>query len=269
MSGGFERDEPLTPSSRLFFQPATSQVINCLVTSKSEMDIDAIKTGIRNSILMKLPRFCSVVVRDSRGRERWRRTHVNVDDHVIVHRQRLSDDPVVSDEDCVNDFLADLAVSSPLGVDKPLWEFHLLVPHNCAVLRFHHSLGDGISLMSLFLSCCRRMDDPDLLPVVAGLGTSSDYRRRPQRSWSIVRLLKVMWYTMVYVLEFLLRILWLKDKRTAVSGGAGVELWPRKLASASFSLEDIKTVKRAVPDAVRFLLPVGYNSSLIQHKNIY
>nr|GMC81031.1 O-acyltransferase WSD1-like [Ipomoea batatas] len=249
MNGGFERDdEPLTPSSRLFFQPGTTQVINCLVACKNSVDIDAVKTAIRNSILMKHPRFCSVM-RYAGGRERWRRVHVNVDDHLIVHRQRLSDDRTVSDEDCVNDFLADLAVSSPLDSDKPLWEFHLLAAHNCAVLRLHHSLGDGVSLMSMFLSCCRRADDPDLPPVIAGLGTSSDYRRRGKRSWSIMRFLKVVWYTAVYVLMFVLRILWLKDKRTALSGGAGVELWPRKLATATFILEDIKTVKKAVPDA--------------------
>nr|GME18342.1 O-acyltransferase WSD1-like [Ipomoea batatas] len=262
MNGGFERDdEPLTPSSRLFFQPGTTQVINCLVACKNPVDIDAVKTAIRNSILMKHPRFCSVMVRYAGGRERWRRVHVNLDDHLIVHQQRLSDDRTVSDEDCVNDFLADLAVSSPLDSDKPLWEFHLLVAHNCAVLRLHHSLGDGVSLMSMFLSCCRRVDDPDLPPVIAGLGTSSDYRRRGKRSWSIIRFFKVLWYTTVYVLKFVLRILWVKDKRTALSGGAGVELWPRKLASATFILEDIKTVKSAVPDAVRFFLPVGYNSS--------
>ncbi|XP_031126991.1 O-acyltransferase WSD1-like [Ipomoea triloba] len=249
MNGGFERDdEPLTPSSRLFFQPGTTQVINCLVACKNPVDIDAVKTAIRNSILMKHPRFCSVM-RYAGGRERWRRVHVNVDDHLIVHRQRLSDDRSASDEDCVNDFLADLAVSSPLDSDKPLWEFHLLVAHNCAVLRLHHSLGDGVSLMSMFLSCCRRVDDPDLPPVIAGLGTSSDYRRRGKRNWSVMRFLKVLWYTAVYVLKFVLRILWVKDKRTALSGGAGVELWPRKLATATFILEDIKTVKRAVPDA--------------------
>nr|GMC87626.1 O-acyltransferase WSD1-like [Ipomoea batatas] len=261
MNGGFERDdEPLTPSSRLFFQPGTTQVINCLVACKNPVDIDAVKTAIRNSILMKHPRFCSVM-RYAGDRERWRRVHVNVDDHLIVHRQRLSDDRTVSDEDCVNDFLADLAVSSPLDSDKPLWEFHLVVAHNCAVLRLHHSLGDGVSLMSMFLSCFRRVDDPDLPPVIAGLGTSSDYRRRGKRSWSIIRFFKVLWYTTVYVLKFVLRILWVKDKRTALSGGAGVELWPRKLASATFILEDIKTVKRAVPDAEMAKLMNGESGS--------
>nr|GMC73649.1 O-acyltransferase WSD1-like [Ipomoea batatas] len=35
------------------------------------------------------------------------------------------------------------------------WKFHLLMAHNYAILHLHHSLGDGVAFMSLFLSCCR------------------------------------------------------------------------------------------------------------------
>lgn len=37
-----------------------------------------------------------------------------------------------------------------------------------------------------------------------------------------------------------------RDRKTAISGGDGVELWPRKLATAKFLIEDMKNVKRAV-----------------------
>nr|GMC78414.1 O-acyltransferase WSD1-like [Ipomoea batatas] len=228
------------------------------VDEQSKKEIKDILVRYDRTLLVADPRRCEPKKfggRGARARESNDTDDVNfvlsipVVSYDVILEQRLSDDRTVSDEDCVNDFLADLAVSSPLDSDKPLWEFHLLVAHNCAVLRLHHSLGDGVSLMSMFLSCCRRVDDPDLPPVIAGLGTSSDYRRRGKRSWSIIRFFKVLWYTTVYVLKFVLRILWVKDKRTALSGGAGVELWPRKLASATFILEDIKTVKSAVPDA--------------------
>ncbi|KAI8532793.1 hypothetical protein RHMOL_Rhmol11G0242100 [Rhododendron molle] len=53
-----------------------------------------------------------------------------------------------------------------------------------------------------------------------------------------------------FIMEFVLRALWVKDKRTAVSGGAGVELWPRKLATAKFWLDDMKAVKKTVTTAV-------------------
>ncbi|CAI9769950.1 unnamed protein product [Fraxinus pennsylvanica] len=189
------------------------------------------------------------MVKHSSGREYWRRTDVDVDRHVLVFDKPLSDDPSISDQDSVNDYLSDLSVSSPLSTDKPLWEIHLLMAHNCLVFRLHHALGDGISLMSMLLSCCRRADDPSQLPTIGGVGTSSTTRRR----WSLWTLMKVVWYTLVYVLEFMLRALWLKDKKTVISGGSGVELWPRKLATAKFRLDDMKIVKKAITDArVRF-----------------
>ncbi len=48
----------------------------------------------------------------------------------------------------------------------------------------------------------------------------------------------------------MLRVLWIRDRETVISGGAGVELWPRKLATARFLIEDMKIVKKAVPNAV-------------------
>jgi hypothetical protein len=55
---------------------------------------------------------------------------------------------------------------------------------------------------------------------------------------------------MAFSLEFVLRFLWVSDKKTVISGGDGVELWPRKLATAKFFIEDMKTVKGAVANAV-------------------
>ncbi|XP_075474491.1 wax ester synthase/diacylglycerol acyltransferase 11-like [Primulina tabacum] len=237
-----ERDQPLTPAGRLFLQPLMDQVISCAIAAVDPLDIEAIKNELRNSVMLKHPRFCSLMVRDSGGREYWRRTEVDIDRHLIIRHQPLTDVP---ESDTVNDYMADLSFSSPLSMDKPLWELHLLMAHRTAVFRVHHALGDGISLMSMLLCSCRRIDDPEKLPEIGGVGASSS----PRRQWGLLTLLKVVWYTIIYVLEFSLRTMWLKDKRTVLSGGAGVELWPRKLATASFSLEDMKTVKRAVTDA--------------------
>ncbi|KAL2477273.1 O-acyltransferase (WSD1-like) family protein [Forsythia ovata] len=244
--GNMERDEPLSPAGRLFLQPETNQIINCLIGVEKPIDVDAIKAVINDSVLLKHPRFCSLMVKDSCGREYWRRTEVDVDRHLIVFDKPLSDEyGSISDEDTVNEYAADLSVSSPLSTDKPLWEIHLLMAHRCIVFRLHHALGDGISLMSMLLSCCRRADDPMQQPTAGGLGTSSTPRRR----LGLWTLMKVVWYTLVYVLEFMLRALWLKDKKTVLSGGAGVELWPRKLATARFRLDDMKTVKKAIANA--------------------
>ncbi|KAH6772691.1 hypothetical protein C2S51_011095 [Perilla frutescens var. frutescens] len=240
-----ENDQPLSPTGRLFVQPESDQVINCIIAGKNPIALDSLKTEIYNSVMLKHPRFCSLMVRDSRGREHWRRTEVDVDRHLIIHRRRLSDDPSVSDEDATNDYVAGLTFSSPLSTDKPLWEIHILAAHNAAVFRVHHALGDGISLMSMLLSYCRRADDPTRLPTVGGGGGGGGTRRR----WSVWMVLELFWFTFAYVVEFCLRVVWLSDRRTAVSGGSGVELWPRRLATARFRLDDMKTVKRAVADS--------------------
>ncbi|KAL8027656.1 hypothetical protein ABFX02_14G110600 [Erythranthe guttata] len=246
MAAIVEREEPLTPAGRLFVQPQMEQIINVAIAVESPLDVDAFKAEVESSVMVKLPRFRSLLVRSSGGREYWRRVQIDVSRHVIPHHHSVSDDPAVSDEDAVNDFMADLCVSSPLPTDKPLWEVHLLAAHRTVVFRFHHALGDGISLMSLLLSCCRRADDPTQTPTA---GAASAAAKPPRRRWSAWKLAKLIWYTLVYVVEFTLRALWLSDERTAVSGGAGVELWPRRLATARFRLEDMKTVKRVVADA--------------------
>ncbi|KAI3445965.1 hypothetical protein Pfo_002630 [Paulownia fortunei] len=240
-----ERDQPLTPAGRLFLQPLMNQVINCAIAGEYPIALDSLKTALQNSILLKHPRFCSLMVRDYSGREHWRKTQVDVDRHLIIRHHPLSDDPSVSDEDAVNDYIANLSFSSPLPTDKPLWEIHILVAHKTAVFRLHHALGDGISLMSMLLSCCRRVDDPAQPPTIGGVGRASLAPRR----WSVWTLVKVVWFTLLCVFEFALRVLWLRDKTTAVSGGSGVELWPRRLATAKFRLDDMKAVRRAVSDS--------------------
>lgn len=242
-----ERDEPLTPAGRLFLRPEMNQVINCVIGVKNPIDVDAVKSEINNSVMLKHPRFTSLLIRDSNGREHWRRISVNVDHHLIIRHEPLSND-VVEEEAAINDYLADLAVSSPLSEEKPLWEIHLLMAHKSAVFRVHHALGDGISLMSTFLTCCRRVDDPTQLPSIGGVGGSSSPWLR--RRWNFWKIVQVFWYSLIFISEFILRSLWLKDRRTAVSGGAGVELWPRKMATAKFRLDDMKMVKRAVPESV-------------------
>lgn len=121
--------------------------------------------------------------------------------------------------------------------------------HKTAVCRFHHALGDGISLMSALLSCCRRADDPSKMPAVGGVGRAATQRRT--RGWTT--LFKVVWFTLVYGFQLVLRGLWMRDETTVLHGGAGVELWPRKLATARFKISDMKLVKGAVAGAVSIL----------------
>ncbi|XP_071696416.1 wax ester synthase/diacylglycerol acyltransferase 11-like [Rutidosis leptorrhynchoides] len=241
-------DEPLTPAGRLFTQPATHQIINCALGLDRPIEYDAVRTVVSNSLMIKHPRFSSLLVTDNQGREFWRKIDIDIDRHIILHPHPFGE--VNDNETAINDYLADLAVSTPLNTDKPLWEIHLLPAHKCLVLRVHHALGDGISLMSLMLTLCRKLDDPEQTPTIEPLISSSISKRRELRTIDkIMRFLKMIWFTLIYMFEFTMRVAWMKDERTVVGGGEGVEMWPRKLATAKFSIDDMRTVKNSVANA--------------------
>ncbi|XP_047331901.1 wax ester synthase/diacylglycerol acyltransferase 11-like [Impatiens glandulifera] len=237
-------DEPLTPSGRMFLRPEMDQIIHCVFGLGKPIDIQSIKDEMDRNMHIAHPKFTSLLVQDRHGRHYWRKTQVNIDRHFIIINNHASSQ-LITDEESVNDYLADLSISSPLPTDKPLWEFHVLVPNKCVVLRVHHALGDGISLMALMLSGCRKANDPNN-PLVLPTGGRYTF----ERPRTIRNLVQATWITTRYVLEFIMRSLWMRDKTTSLSGGEGVELWPRKLATAKFLLEDMKIVKRAVAGAV-------------------
>ncbi|MBA0729138.1 hypothetical protein Golax_020446 [Gossypium laxum] len=257
-------DEPLTPAGRLFLQPETDLVIHCIIRGKNPADMDAIKSAIKSSLMVQHPRFCSLLVRDKNGFEHWRKTPIDIGQHVIVVNNRLdksgnfidqtqgSTTTEEDDEAAVNQYVADLSVSSPLSTDKPLWELHVLTAHKCAVFRIHHSLGDGISLMSMLMANCRRADDAEALPrMVPDKKTVIKGEKGRDWFWLFGVLwwfLKMVVFTLLFSMEFVLRSLLVPDEKTAITGGDGVELWPRKLATAKFLLDDMKLIKRAVPD---------------------
>ncbi|KAI3525424.1 hypothetical protein L1887_04204 [Cichorium endivia] len=236
-------DEPLTPAGRLFVQPATDQIINCVLGLDRPVGIEITRSVISDSLLIKHPRFTSLLVKDNHGREHWKRVELEIDRHIIFLPDAVGNHE--DDEAAVNDYIADLTVSCPLSTDKPLWEVHVLPAHKCVVMRLHHSLGDGVSLLSLMLTMCRKVSDGDKMPTIEP-PSSSKSDRRESAIYILWKLLKMMWFTLIYMFEFLLRSLWIRDKKTALRGGAGVELWPRKLATAKFNLDDMKTVKNAV-----------------------
>ncbi|MBA0854804.1 hypothetical protein Goshw_005301 [Gossypium schwendimanii] len=274
-SQGTFSDEPLSPAGRLFIDPKTDVVIHCIAISKNPIDLDVAKTALKSSVLVQHPRFCSLLVRDENGFEHWRRTELDIDRHFIAINNRLNkpgkfvgehetqgfdDDEGDGDGDgdgdgeaAVNQYVADLSVSSPLSMDKPLWELHLLKAHKCLVFRIHHALGDGFSLMSMLMAGSGKLDVPTVVPTAVPPIKTEGIKSGKRRDW--FWLLSLLWgvfkmvrYTLVFVLEFVVRSLFVCDPKTVISGGNGVELWPRKLATAKFLFEDMKEVKRAIPN---------------------
>ncbi|XP_008236495.2 PREDICTED: O-acyltransferase WSD1-like [Prunus mume] len=244
-------DEPITPIGGFFLQRQMEQIIHCTMGFKNPIDIAAIKSHLKTFLLLSHPRFSSLMVRGPRGLKQWHSTsHVDLDRHIIVVPDTITTASNFDHEAAVNAYLADLSTSSGLSADKPLWEFHLLMAHNCGVFRIHHALGDGTSLMSLFAASFRRAEEEEKLPALGSAGKKRN-RVSGEKGWWVLLIgfVGMVWFTLIFAVEFALRCLWDCDRKTLISGGDGVELWPRKLATARFKLQDMKLVKKAVPNA--------------------
>jgi hypothetical protein len=183
------------------------------------------------------------------GKKKWRRTTVNLEDHVIIPDL----DPEVDFPDqFLEDYISNLT-RNPMDLSKPLWELHLLCMKTSdaeavGVFRIHHSMGDGASLVSLLLACTRKTSDPEAVPSVpvkkrAGSTNSGGFWWLFLAVWSGLRLI---WNTLVDMLVFVATIVFLKDTKTPIKGSPGVELNTKKFVHRTVNLDDIKLVKNAL-----------------------
>ncbi|KAF8377576.1 hypothetical protein HHK36_030958 [Tetracentron sinense] len=150
-----------------------------------------------------------MLVRDNKGREYWRRTKVEIERHFLVRDIGTSNG---DEEEVVNGYSADLAVSMPLNTDKPLWEFH--APVACPkVLRIEipQRLG-GWNLLDISRSgMLHHPDQPATISSSSKISNTSSINIC-RKVW---RLMEVAWFTLVFVLGFVQRSLWVKDAKTA------------------------------------------------------
>ncbi|KAB5512486.1 hypothetical protein DKX38_029514 [Salix brachista] len=136
----------------------------------------------------------------------------------------------------------------------PMRDLHLLniktsKAESVGILRVHHSIGDGVSLMSLFISCSRKVSDPDALPTLP-----ASKKQKPcsssggflQHFIELFSVLLIYWNTLVDVVMFLITILFLDDTKTPLKGPPGVGSTPRRIVHRVVSLDDVKLVKNAM-----------------------
>ncbi|KAF3500520.1 hypothetical protein F2Q69_00043524 [Brassica cretica] len=152
-----------------------------------------------------------------KGQPSWVRTKVRVEEHVIVPD---IDPDIENPYQYVEDYISNLT-TVPMDLSKPLWEIHLLClktsnAESIGLLKIHHSLGDGMSLMSLFLACTRKTSDPEALPTVA-----------VQK--------KTVWTDLLQ---------W--DTETPLLAKPGCELKPKRFVHRIISFDDVKLVKNAM-----------------------
>ncbi|XP_039119934.1 O-acyltransferase WSD1-like [Dioscorea cayenensis subsp. rotundata] len=255
-----EAEQPLSPAARLFHQPR----FNCYIVAEmgigTPIDVAAIKAGLLSTLVLH-PRFSSVQILDeSKGKKpKWVRTNVVIDNHIVIPNM----DPNSNNPDqLVEDYVASLSNSPAIDLSRPLWDLHILnfqtsKASSVVILRIHHSLGDGTSLMSLLLACTRKTSNPDSPP-------SLPFSHHPPRSHPQNRLfamLAALWAFLVLIFHSFVDLIiftataaFLNDSDTPFKGGDGTERHPKRFVHQSVCLDDIKIVKNAVGCTVNDVL---------------
>ncbi|KAG9448266.1 hypothetical protein H6P81_014394 [Aristolochia fimbriata] len=244
-NGEEAEEEPLSPTARLFHEPRFNCHVIAIMGSAKKIDFGSIKAGLEQT-LVRHPRFSSVQVFSEGKLGRWVPTKVVVDDHCVFPDL----DPDMPDPDgFVEDYVAALT-GTAMDTSKPMWELHALnvktkEAEAVAILRAHHSLGDGTSLVSLLLACTRKTSDPDSLP--AAVRVSERSRSPPSMlkatSGTFWMLLRVVLNTIVDVCFFLATYLFLRDTETALKGAEGVEFRPKRIVHRTLELDEFKLIK--------------------------
>ncbi|WVZ68682.1 hypothetical protein U9M48_017593 [Paspalum notatum var. saurae] len=259
-----EPGELVSPSARL----VEDFYIVVVIGIATPVNLPVVRAGIEAQ-LARYPRFRSIQVKDGSkdGHPRWVPTTVNLDDHIIY--PKLDAAAVACDPDrALEDYVATLS-TLPMDESRPLWEFHILdFPTSEAAattaIRVHHSLGDGMSLLTLLMACTRSAADPARLPAMPPLPTRAGAiweRPRPPASagalafmawvWSFAVL---AWHTLVDVVAFFATILFLRDPHTIfkrVNHGAHQR---KRVVHRGLSLDDVKFVKNAMNCTVNDVL---------------
>ncbi|XP_019229806.1 PREDICTED: O-acyltransferase WSD1-like [Nicotiana attenuata] len=266
LGNGEEEEALLSPNSRLFHEPNYNVHIIAIMGWKVPVDVDAMKGELQHKVL-KHPRFSSLQVMDEsdgNGKMRLVPTSVNLDDHITVPDLKPNPNNMDTDK-LVEDYISNLSTTT-LDTSKPLWDLHILnvkTSHAKAtsIFRFHHSLGDGVSLISLLLSCFRKSSDPTSLPTLPVSSSSSSSKGKSNLSISnrknicsliwqyVVKLrlfISLLFNTIVDVLLFVATALFLKDSQSPFTAAQGFKSSTRqRFIYRTVSLDDIKFIKNA------------------------
>ncbi|XP_022035651.1 O-acyltransferase WSD1-like isoform X1 [Helianthus annuus] len=255
-----DEEEPLSPAARLFHEPNFNIYIIAILAFKNPIDVRVVYEKLPQTLL-KHPRFSSLQVVDDKngGIMKWVPTNVNLDNHIIIPNipQTLE-----TPDKFLEEYLYNLSKTS-IDSSQPMWDLHLLnlktsdETEAMGILRVHHSLGDGTSLMSLLLACTRQTSNPDAVPTVptnkaSKAGWFSSYSYRGGGPWwqrcfmTFCMVLWLVWNTLVDVGHFMATALFLEDTETPIKAPVGVELNPKRFAYRTVSLDDMKLIKNAM-----------------------
>ncbi|KAJ0085050.1 hypothetical protein Patl1_07737 [Pistacia atlantica] len=230
-------NQPLSPVARMFHEPDSNVYIIAIIGGKTKINPEVVKERLPHTLL-RHPRFSSL--------------QVNLDDHVIV--PELDPNSIDSPDKFVEDYVSNLS-KNRIKMSMPMWDLHLLNlktsdAESVGVFRIHHSLGDGASLMSLFLASTQKVSNPEELPTLP-LFKKVNFSNSSGGFWGkLIKLWLVMslfWNTLVDVVMFLATAFkLLGDTKTPLKGTLGTGSNPRRIVHRSVCFDDIKLVRNAM-----------------------
>jgi diacylglycerol O-acyltransferase len=141
--------------------PTNRMLITGVMIFKAPIDLERLKATVQ-ARLLRMPRFRQRLVWPRLGMDRpyWE-DDPNFDLGYHLQRARLGGRQA-DDQSALQDVVSLLA-STPLDRSRPLWQFHLIENYAecCAlILRFHHSIADGVAVNHVILSLTD--SDPDV-----------------------------------------------------------------------------------------------------------
>ncbi|KAK2651143.1 hypothetical protein Ddye_018632 [Dipteronia dyeriana] len=251
-----DQREPVSPTGQFLNSEALSLCILGVLELGVPISIDEshVDSLVKEVFLPTNPRFSSIMVEDENGEKQWKRVEVKIKDHIKTPIFPSGLSPKIYDK-YIDDYISDITIEK-LPVTQPLWQIHLInyptSNSNAAstvIFKFHHSIGDGFSLIGVLLSCLQRADDPSLpltFPSVPLSSTNKDNMSHHSNGlfMNLSRIFSVVTNTVSDFYCSIVKSCLLEDDISPIrSGISGVEFLPVSVATMTFSLDHIKRIK--------------------------
>lgn len=145
--------EPLSRADAAWFdmdRRTNPMVITSVMWFDGAVDVDLVRTVVRDRLVARFPRFRERVVTRGLSRRRHWEPVVDLDLDAHVHHRRL---PAPGDRACLQAAVSEL-MSELLPRDRPLWQIWILEGEqtSAVVTRLHHCVADGVSLAYVLAS---------------------------------------------------------------------------------------------------------------------
>ncbi|KAL9458119.1 hypothetical protein AB3S75_007053 [Citrus x aurantiifolia] len=238
--------EPVSPIGQYFNSSILSISILAVLESEVPFDDSRAIPLLKDIFLPINPRFSSIMVVDKNGVKHWKSVEVKLKNHVYVPNFPVGMSQQFYDK-CLQDYLSKLSAEQ-MPQSQPLWEVHIVKypTSNAAssvILKLHHALGDGFSLMGALLSCLQRADDPSR-PL-----TFPSVRIRPDINGSSIFKIVPKFFNTVFntASDFcwsMIKSSLIEDDKTPIRSGSAAAGWlPITITTMTFPLHQIKQIK--------------------------